>query len=102
MSDKSKKNKLSIDEFIAMVDAFFILWEDKEDFRSYLIIYLATLKNIKSFADNDNVSEEIQAKFERLHTLLRDIELLPVSAANDPAYKDQLIEAEKLWKDIRP
>ena len=102
MSDKPKNNKLTIDELIAMIDAFFIMWEDKEDFRSDILIYLATLKHIKSFANNDKLYDKIQAKFERLHTLLRDIELLPVSAANDPAYADQLIEAKKLWQDIKP
>lgn len=102
MDNESEKNKLSVDDFIAMVDAFFILWEDKDDFRSHLIIYMATLKQIKGFADNDNLYGHIQAKFHRLHSLLRDIELLPISAADDPAYKDQLIEAKKLWQDIRP
>ena len=102
MDNESEKNKLSIDEFIAFVDSFFVLWEDKDDFRSHLLIYLGTLKYIKDFADNDSLYGHIQAKFQRLHALLREIELLPVSAADDPAYKDQLIEAKKLWQDIRP
>ena len=102
MCNEPEKNKLSIDEFIAMVDTFFILWEDKDEFRSNLIIYLSVLKQIKNFAENDNLNDDIQAKFERLHTLLRYIDLLPHSAANDTAYKDQLIEAKKLWQDIRP
>ena len=102
MDNESEKNKLSIDEFIAFVDSFFILWEDKDDFRSHLIIYMGILKQIKGFADNDNLHGHIQAKFRVLHTLLRDIELLPVSTADDPAYKDQLIGAKKLWQDIKP
>ena len=102
MYDKSDKNKYSIDDFIAFMDTFFLLWEDKEDFRSYILIYLATLKRIKEFAENDNLFDDVQAKFKRLHTLLRDIELLPISAADDPAYKDHLIEAKKLWQDLKP
>lgn len=102
MYDESDKNKYSVDDFIAFMDTFFVLWEDKEDFRSHIIIYLATLKRIKDFATNDNLHDHIQAKFQRLHTLLRDIELLPISAADDPAYKDHLIEAKKLWQDLKP
>jgi len=102
MCNESEKNKLSIDEFIAMVDSFFVLWEDKDDFRSNLIIYLAVLKHIKDFAENDSLYDNVQAKFKQLHTLLRDIELLPISAADDPVYKDQLIEAKKLWQNIKP
>lgn len=102
MCDESNKNLFSIDNFIAFMDTFFLLWEDKEDFRSHILIYLATLKRIKDFATNDNLHGHIQAKFERLHTLLRDIELLPISAADDPAYKDHLIEAKKLWQQLRP
>lgn len=102
MCDESNKNLFSVDDFIAFMDTFFLLWEDKEDFRSHILIYLATLKRIKDFATNDNLHGHIQAKFERLHTLLRDIELLPISAADDPAYKDHLIEAKKLWQQLRP
>jgi len=102
MCDESNKNLFSIDDFIAFMDTFFLLWEDKEDFRSHILIYLATLKRIKDFATNDNLYGHIQAKFERLHTLLRNIELLPFSAADDPAYKDHLIEAKKLWQQLRP
>lgn len=102
MSDKFDKNKFSVDDFIAFIDTFFVLWEDKEDFRSHIIIYLATLKHIKDFATNDNLDDHIQAKFQRLYTLLRDIELLPISAADDPAYEDHLIEPKKLWQQLRP
>lgn len=102
MSDKFDKNRFSVDDFIAFVDAFFILWEDEEDFRSDIIVYLATLKLIKEFATNDNLDDHIQAKFQRLYTLVRDIKLLPISTADDPAYKDHLIEAKKLWQQLRP
>jgi len=102
MCDEPNKNLYSVDDFIAFMDAFFLLWEDKEDFRSDILLYLATLKRVKDFAANDNLHGHIQAKFKRLHTLLRDIELLPISAADDPAYKDHLIEAKKLWQQLRP
>ena len=102
MCDESNKNLYSVDDFIAFMDTFFLLWEEKEDFRSYILMYLAALKRIKDFATNDNLHGHIQAKFQRLHTLLRDIKLLPISAADDPAYKDHLIEAKKLWQQLRP
>ena len=102
MYDESDKKKYSVDDFIAFMDAFFILWEDNGDFRSNVLIYIATLKRIKEFAENDKLYDDVQAKFQRLHTLLRDIELLPISAADDPAYENHLIEAKKLWQDLKP
>ena len=102
MCDESNKNLYSVDDFIAFMDTFFLLWEEKEDFRSYILIYLAALKRVNEFATNDNLYGHIQAKFQRLHTLLCNIELLPISAADDPAYKDHLIEAKKLWQQLRP
>jgi hypothetical protein len=102
MPDKPEKNRLSVDDFIAMVDAFFVLWQDSEDFRSFVIIYISTLKKIKDFADNDGLDDHVQAKFQVLHTLLREIELLPAAAPNDPAYKDQLVQAKKLWENLKP
>ena len=52
---ESDKNKYSADDFIAFMDTFFVLWEDKEDFRSHILIYLATLKRVKGFATNDTL-----------------------------------------------
>ena len=102
MDNEPEQGSYSVDDFIAMVDAFFVLWEDSENFRSFVIIYISTLKKIKDFADNDGLDGHIQAKFQVLHTLLCDIELLPAAAPIDPAYKDQLIRAKKLWQGIKP
>ena len=101
MCDKSK-NSFSLDDFIAFIDSFFVLWEDSDNFRSNVLIYIAVLKQLKDFSVNDRLDGDVQAKFQRLFTLLRNIKLLPVSEADDPAYKDHLIEAKKLWQNLKP
>ncbi len=100
MDNDPEQRRLDLDTFIDMVNKFFLLWEEHDGFRSFIIVYLTTLKHIDVYAHSKDINKETQEKFKVLYSLLRDIELLPASVPIDPSYKDQLIQAKKLWQDL--